>query len=299
MNIDSTIMQGFNYLRYVDDIVVFCNTIAEGRHILLGLSKELRRLGLGLQGAKTNIISVEDHKACIVPATDRLEKAFKEIAAGVRLKLNPYFDEFTDEDLSEIKEEINTIAVHKVFDEAISSSKINETLLKSCLTFMAAAKDPYAKDFVLANIANLPHLTSYFGNYLCRCKSDAQIKKCIIDFLRSAENVYDWQAMWLIRYIGRENLCSKSRSLLRDIFSNRNHHDALRALCAVILGSRGDIADQRMIKDAFEAEASELLKRGIICGLVSMVTAERNHFLKYHQHDSWSLRIACNTIFRS
>jgi hypothetical protein len=72
--------------------------------------------------------------------------------------------------------------------------------------------------------------------------------------------------------------------------------DALRALAAFILGYKGDHTDQCLIKDSYDSENSSMVKRGIVCGLIPMPKAERNYFLKYHKHDSWIMKIACDSV---
>ena len=290
------VMKKHTYLRYVDDMVLFCNSISEARKLLLEISKEIRNLGLGLQAAKTDIIPVQRYQQHITPACDRIKQAAEKISSSVKLKLNAYFDEFTEDDISEFKHYIDSQALRKVFDEIIIAHKINEPLLKYCLKTLTATEDPYAQDFVLQNLDVLPHLSSYFGNYLCKCPFDERTLKRIRHFLESEKNIYDWQAMWLLRYVGRTSLSRETRRLVRDIFVNRNNHNSLRSLAGFMLGFRGDIADQRLVMDSYESEPSELFRRCVICGLVTMPKAERNHFMKYHKHDSWSLRIACSTI---
>ena len=108
--------------------------------------------------------------------------------------------------------------------------------------------------------------------------------------------VYDWQTMWLIRYFLINGFCIRTRSVLRDIYGDKNNGDTLRALAAFILGYKGDHTDQCLIKDSYDSENSSMIKRGIVCGLIPMSKAARNHFLKYHKHDSWIMKIACETV---
>jgi len=291
-------MQGCRYLRYVDDISIFCTSQNEGRVILLNLSKQLRSLGLGLNAAKTKILPIKDYLPYLITATERIEEAVQEMLQDVHLSLNPYFDEFTEEDISEIENDINREAIHRVFDNVISQSQINETLLKACLKIMTGIEDPYGKSFVLDNLSEYSHLSSYFGNYLCKCPFDITDRNHLITFMNSENNIYDWQTMWLIRYFGREEICSETRVLLRNIFQNRNHNNALRSLAAFILGNKGNITDQRFIKENYDSESDLVIRRGIICGLLNLIKSERNHFLKYHQHDCWCIKIACNTILK-
>ena len=102
--------------------------------------------------------------------------------------------------------------------------------------------------------------------------------------------------MWLIRYFLINGFCIRTRIVLRNIYENRNNDDALRALAAFILGYKGDHTDQCLIKDSYDSEHLSMVKRGIVCGLIHMPKAERNYFLKYHKHDSWIMKIACESV---
>jgi hypothetical protein len=50
---------GYSHLRYVDDIRVFCRTHVEAKKVLIHLSRLLRKRGLNLQAAKSEIYDAE------------------------------------------------------------------------------------------------------------------------------------------------------------------------------------------------------------------------------------------------
>lgn len=135
---------------------------------LLELGKQLRRLGLNLNAAKTQIYSVSNYLSKVQTATERVKDEFEEMFKDT-VTFNPYFDEFDEEEIDEIKDSINQEAVHKVFDEIIKASRVDETILKACLKLLSAARDPYGINYVLDNLSVYPHLSSYLGNYLCNC----------------------------------------------------------------------------------------------------------------------------------
>lgn len=289
------LMRRYKYVRYVDDIIVFCHSYNEGLVVLLELGKQLRQLGVGLNAAKTNIYNVRNYLLKVQTATERVKNVFDEMLKEI-IVFNPYFDEFDEEEIDELKDSINTEAVHKVFGETIKVSQVDETILKACLKLLSATKDPHAIRYVLSNLSDYPHLSSYFGNYLCKCPFDDATKDHILSYLQSQDIIYDWQTMWLIRYFLINGFCIRTRGVLRDVYQNRNSDDALRALAAFILGYKGDLTDQRLIKESYDSEYSSMVKRGIVCGLIPMPKAERNYFLKYHKHDSWIMKIACETV---
>lgn len=204
------------------------------------------------------------------------------------------FVELEDEKVEDIDRE----AIHALFEEATAEK--NRTYMKFCIGAFALAKDDYGKGWVLENLSGYPNLSSYFGNYLCRLGYDPAVEKRIVSFLQSAENIYDYQEAWLIRYFGTsDSLSREAKRMLRTIVEDRNKHDCVRALAYFILGYRGDIADQRLLKSSFDSEHSELVKRGIIVGLLKLGKAERNHFLKYHQRDDWGISQACKRVLEA
>jgi hypothetical protein len=56
---------GYQHLRYVDDIRVFCADEREAKQLLIDLSKLLRRRGLNLQSAKSEILTAGDARGRI------------------------------------------------------------------------------------------------------------------------------------------------------------------------------------------------------------------------------------------
>ena len=133
------LMRGYKYVRYVDDITVFCHSHNEGLVVLLELGKQLRRLGLGLNAAKTHIYHVSKYLSKVQTATERVKDVFEEMFKDA-ITFNPYFDEFDEEEVSNFEDYINKEAVHKVFDETISASQVDETILKACLKLLSATK---------------------------------------------------------------------------------------------------------------------------------------------------------------
>ena len=72
-NIDRTLKNmGYAHLRYVDDIRVFCRSHGQAKQLLIELSQLLRKRGLSLQSAKTDILLASDAKRKIEGVTSAL-----------------------------------------------------------------------------------------------------------------------------------------------------------------------------------------------------------------------------------
>jgi hypothetical protein len=97
--------EGFDYIRYVDDIRLFCAGFASCKQALLFLTRALRRRGLNLQTSKTEMIGRSDAKKriegiapVIVAAQERYRKEIAEIVGN----LDPYapIEEQVDPDVA-------------------------------------------------------------------------------------------------------------------------------------------------------------------------------------------------------
>ena len=50
-----------------------------------------------------------------------------------QIVFNPYFDEFDEDEISDMEDNVNKAAVHRVFDETINAIQLNETIFKACI----------------------------------------------------------------------------------------------------------------------------------------------------------------------
>lgn len=67
------LMKQWKYVRYVDDIRIFCGSPLEAKKCLIELSKRLRPLGQSVNSSKTDILECDKYAALITPARDKLE----------------------------------------------------------------------------------------------------------------------------------------------------------------------------------------------------------------------------------
>jgi len=119
------------------------------------------------------------------------------------------------------------------------------------------------------------------------------IAKNILNFLKSENNIYSWQEMWLLRYFHLiPDLNNDCRTLLRNIFLDGSKHIACRSIAALILGKSGDLSDLRLLKNNFNIAYSHMLKKSIIFAIKDLPTSERNHKYKYWSKQHWCLELA-------
>jgi len=84
---------GFDYVRYVDDMRVFCPSFVNCKSALMFLIQVLRRRGLNLQTAKTEMLRREDAQRQIegiAPLLQAVQERYKKEISEIVGSINPY-----------------------------------------------------------------------------------------------------------------------------------------------------------------------------------------------------------------
>lgn len=283
------ISDDYKYVRYVDDIRIFCESEVAAKKALLKVSKIIRPMGLNLQPAKTYIHNKKSFCTKIRPFSEKLEE-LKVNLKDLITDFDPYFNEF--EFVEDTEEGLVIMGLDEMFESA-SKYPFNEQELRACLNVYSYTRQSNAVPFCLENFSNLPHFSSYFINYLTSIDYNSEISKKILEFLESENNIYQWQEMWLVRYFYLlPELTVDFRNFLRNIFLDGNKHIASRSIAALILGKLGNLSDLRFLKDSFRDIDSLWIKRAIIFAIKRLPTSERNHIYNYWKKQHWCLSLA-------
>jgi hypothetical protein len=282
-------------VRYVDDIRVFCPDKVTAKEALINISEIVRPIGLSVQPAKTHIFDQKTFCSRIKPFSEKINEFIDKNRLIV--KFDWYFDEFVEIEAPE--EELYISGLDDIFYSAISQNPIDEVAIKFCLSGFAFNRQTNAVSFCIENLADLPHLSSYFINYLTSLEPDRDVAQKILEFLKSKENIYQWQEMWLLRYfflIMEPN--SEIRDYLKKIFLNGNKHIACRSIAAQLLGRNNDFIDLRFLRKEFEGTNSLWLKRAIIVAIKELINSERNQSYSYWKTQHWCQDLAIQYVKR-
>src|SRR5262249_40954582 len=93
-----------DYIRYVDDIRMFCLEVPACKKALMFLSQALRRRGLNLQSAKTEIVSAAQARNIIegvAPVIAEVQQRYREFLENLMGAISPYMS------ISEIEESVD------------------------------------------------------------------------------------------------------------------------------------------------------------------------------------------------
>jgi retron-type reverse transcriptase len=152
--------QGINFLRYVDDILIFCNSEQESKNSLHKVAKILdKQQRLMLQRHKTKIYNAELFRNLCKdmiedrPINEEEDKILKLISKYSRG--NPYititYNKITDDDWKSINEEI----INNIIYEYLSQDEVNYIRLRWLYRRLAQIGHPGAIEVSLKEIARL------------------------------------------------------------------------------------------------------------------------------------------------
>jgi hypothetical protein len=278
--------ENYHYIRYVDDIRLFCNSKTEAKTALIKINQTLRTLGLNIQPSKTYIHEINDFCQQIHMFHKNILN-LKQKNKTLEVNFNSYFNEFESIKPDINEETFEIIGLDDLFDSA-TQNNIKEQELRFCLNAYSYIRKPKAVSFCIQNLEKLPYLSSYFINYLTSLDYDEDSAAQILAFLKSEDNLYVWQEMWLLRYFYLVPEYDYNLVVyLRKIFLDNNKPVATRSIAALILGKIGESSELRFLRDEYRKTDSSWIKRAIIVGITRLPEAERNHSYSYWKRANW------------
>lgn len=188
INLDKIMLrEGFKYFRYSDQIYVLTKDKREAREAIKLITHNLRELHLNLQDAKTAIIT-------------KREKVEQEIGTEEEDKTRDFDYAFERKPKTRKIEEPEEKII-KEYKKVTRNGKAKEVDVSKfiwCINRLREMRSDKAVNFILRRFAELPFLTDSFFKYLQIFANKKCVKDKIADFLSSQNNIYEWQAMWLL-----------------------------------------------------------------------------------------------------
>ena len=277
---------GYDHLRYVDDIRIFCRTLVEAKKALVVLSRLLRKRGLSLQAAKSEIYrrdearnKIEDVAVVIKGVKERfIQEVVRETGFGDPYMSVPEADDILGKNPEGAPIEVIQETYQTYFVD--SNSEFNATLFRFLLNRLGKQSEPFAAEHCVTLLGDHPEETKAIVDYLARL--DDVPDAAIIKFLNSDIAVYDYQIYQIVEfYLIRqspptEDLVSIARQLAFDAARPRY----LRTVCRALLGRCGTAADLERLLNSYD-EITDPSERGeVICTLFRLERTRRNAFLK-------------------
>jgi hypothetical protein len=293
-NIDRNLRRmGYQHLRYVDDIRIFCRSHIEAKRVLIDLSDLLRKRGLSLQAAKSEICGAADARERIDEVTATLRRVNEDFIRQVVREAGLGGPYTTVHEADEILEENPEDAPLEVIKEAYRAhviahpGRFNATLFRFLLNRLGKQRDSFAAEHCLELLEPYPEETQNILRYFSSVGPGEDIEAHIVDLMQSGEMVYQYQYYQIIGWF-YERSTNPSLALIeftRRLGFDLNSPRYLRTICLAFLGKFGDAADVERIAALYDETNDPSERAGIICCIRRMERARRNTFLGRVQRD--------------
>ncbi len=281
-HVDNKMEKHENYVRYMDDIRIFCKTEIEAKKSLKELIIALRSMKLNINAKKTKILHEKDIEAILF---DPLKSSFNLIDSI-----------FKNKEITKIKMIIPSLI--KSFESAFLDNPFEKSHLNFSLYRLSTLQ---ASGFELdtgkiislikENIISKPHHTGLFCYFLTLFPRDRSIADFLIKFLKSEDNIYEGQEIKVLQCLLRFNMSLNNDDIKFSIESAKdsNRHFATRGFYFLLVGKYGTNRDRDLIVDLYDNSYNDYLKTSMILAVQELGHVSRNEFyarIKSHEGDN-------------
>jgi hypothetical protein len=305
-NIDQSLLDmEYTHVRYVDDIRIFCRNAVEAKKALVDLARLLRKRGLNLQSAKSEILRSDDARREIegvIPILANVRRNFMEQVIQALGEANPYISLTKAEELlakspEEAPIEFIREAYQAYFIDSADSS-FDKTLFHFLLKRLAVQNDTFGVNHCKTLFDKHPEETDYILSYFKAVQAVDSVEVDLVTFLNSPDAVYTYQNYQILEWFSiLDHIPSDGLIAIARQFAFDNAQPPyLRAVCRKILGDHGTPADLERLEGDYAEARNPLEQCEIICSLRRMEVARRNTFLRRAERDGFLNRNAARLV---
>ena len=284
IDVDSTLLSfGIDFIRYVDDYIIFANRAQDAEYGIRALGETLfRNHGLTLQTAKTKISSAADYveqNLTIHGEKEANRRKLLQIFGDGDYQI-PSYDELDDDQ----KREIDAFNLSEMLREALVSDNVDYREVQFILGRLSALRKPELIPTVLENLERLypvaESVAAFFKEFTYLPKNDAaEIGRALLAPILNALDARpsEYYSMWILSVFQHNKNWDHAEDLLR-IF-HETSSDAVRRFAALALATSGTRAQALAIKD-YLASASSLCRTAMLLATAKLGKDERQYFGK-------------------
>ncbi|MBE9209159.1 Retron-type reverse transcriptase [Nostoc sp. LEGE 06077] len=168
---NSLSLKGIDFCRFVDDIIIFCNSKQEARIIIYQMAEILdKQQRLILQRQKTKIYTSDELKQrCTLMTKDQPINSYEESIINI-IKMYSSSNPYTTVNIQNINDEqlniFSKFFVDKILSDYLNNDEPNYTRLRWFLRRLSQVGIPSAVEFCLDNIDSLTPAISDICHYL-------------------------------------------------------------------------------------------------------------------------------------
>ena len=285
--------EGFDHLRYVDDIRVFCRDFRQAKKALLRLTELLRNRGLNIQSAKTKIVRAD----LAIHEIDGITPIIQAILHDLQEEIREGYDLGTYGTVADLEHLADAHPDHppvEVLERAFrdhfvgGTEDFDKTLFHFLLTRLGAVLSEYARDYCVGLLGQRPEETEYILKYLKRIGLTEPDQGRIIAYLNSHEAIYEYQVFQILRHFYEQSLhADEIVQFCRRIFNDGGYPPWVKHYAIALLGMRGSPADLEQIEARYSESTDSLQRATLIRASYQMERARRNVFLGRVRQDGW------------
>jgi hypothetical protein len=245
------------YFRYMDDIRIFCKQEIEAKIALKDLTIALRDLKLNINAKKTDIL--RDKKI-----EEKLFDPQKSLLNLIEMNIKSH-------DRKMIKNIIPALV--KLVEDAFLNDAFEKTHLNFALYRLGVLHNSgfnFNKAAIIKsiqeNFVSKPHHTGLFCDFLSMFSKDKNIPRFLISFLKSKNNIYEWQELKVLQTLLRFDFEANQSDInfFLNSAQNSNKHYAIRAFYFLLVGKHGSNRDRNLIIDSYDSLTCIYTKMAVI-----------------------------------
>lgn len=239
------VLADYKTVRWMDDIVIFCESRREGIEAVLRIQEALQHLNLFLNAQKTVLLPYEE--------ADGLLQFMK--FRSIEYQLDSGDDG-------------GTVALEETWSELLTKPELID---RTAFSFCVSRFDEYEWEEpsveVLRLLSRLPHVSDHASRYLRGLLNDPAVLKRVHSFLRGQNNQFRWQEYRLATLFWHaERLTQDQLEFIRGKARSSNTYWAARSVYFRAIGKHGSKADARTLRQLAEGEGNLEIVRGLIIG---------------------------------
>jgi hypothetical protein len=283
--IDRTMIdRGIDYVRYVDDIRIFCDDQPECKRALMLLAQGLRRRGLNLQSAKTDIVTAElaqNKIEGVAPVIRAVQARYLDSLREFFIDINPSIP-ISELEMKVDAEDAPLDVVRAVLQEHFIDrpGSFNKTLFHYVLNRLGAQKDPFAIEYCLAQLTEHPEETDAILHYVYSVEAFEEAFDAIRAFLTSESAIYDFQNYQIFYWLSslELELPDELIAAARKVNLDHSHPAFLRAATRALLERHGTFADFEHLEGSYPTFHEDLERAQVLVSIKRMEAGRRNSF---------------------
>ena len=258
-------------VRYVDDIYVFFKSHEECDKFIVGLYRELRKLDLNLNEAKSCVTtpaeiltSDPDLEALFSTAIEEIHSLYED--GGFEEVYTDYGFQtiWVDYDTEINHDEINLTATQLLFDEINKYPSNTEEIERFCLPMFAAFNSDYALDEVLNKIESTPSMSQIYFSYLSNFLDNEKVTSKIESILSHMKLQFEWEYLWVLACAIKIEKAPDSMVSLFINIAMKATQESVVALAWIAAAKHGDYDRQKTVVDAIEMTHSNYIRGAIL-----------------------------------